>query len=247
MSQLICKNLNLGYNGNVILENLNFSIEKGEYLCVIGENGTGKTTLMKAILGLLKPMSGEITWGEELKNSQVGYLTQQSEIQKEFPASVMEVVISGFQSKCGIRPFYNKKEKQKAKELMTKLGIDGFSKRCYRELSGGQQQRVLLARALCATEKFLFLDEPVSGLDPKISLEMYELVDKLNREDEVTILMISHDVDAALQYATHILQIGVDPFFGTKEEYVEFHHSCHCGCHTQGHSHSGEIGEGNNQ
>ncbi|MFI3207445.1 MAG: ABC transporter ATP-binding protein [Clostridia bacterium] len=220
MSQLICKDLSLGYNDNLIIKELSFSVEKGDYLCIIGENGAGKTTLMKAILGLLKPISGSIVWGDGLHKNEIGYLTQQSEIQKEFPASVTEIVLSGFQSKCGIRPFYNKKEKAEAKDLMHKLGIDALSKRCYRELSGGQQQRVLLARALCATQKILFLDEPVSGLDPQVSHDMYELIKSLNTIEGVTIIMISHDIRASLKYSSHILKIGNNSFFGTKEEYL---------------------------
>lgn len=222
MSQLICKDLVLGYDGKVIIDNINFNVDKGDYLCILGENGTGKSTLMKAILGLLRPISGEITWGDGLSTNEIGYLTQQSQIQREFPASVREIVISGFQSRCGMRPFYNKAEKKEAAELMDKMGVSQFAKRCYRELSGGQQQRVLLARALCATQKILFLDEPVTGLDPKVSAEMYEVVKSLNSDDKVTIIMISHDVETAVEYASHILRIGENSFFGTKEEYLKF-------------------------
>ncbi len=221
MSQLICKDLVLGYDGNVVIDNVNCVVEKGDYLCILGENGAGKSTIMKAILGLLKPMSGEITWGDDLGTNEIGYLTQQSQIQREFPASVREIVISGFQSRCGMRPFYTKAEKQEAAMLMEKMGVTQFAKKCYRELSGGQQQRVLLARALCATQKILFLDEPVTGLDPKVSTEMYSVVENLNKEDKVTIIMISHDVESAVKYASHILRIGNNSFFGTKQEYLD--------------------------
>ncbi|MFI3141301.1 MAG: ATP-binding cassette domain-containing protein [Clostridia bacterium] len=221
MSQLICKDLVLGYDGNVVIDNVNCVVEKGDYLCILGENGAGKSTLMKAILGLLKPMSGEITWGDDLGTNEIGYLTQQSQIQREFPASVREIVISGFQSRCGIRPFYTKAEKKEAAMLMEKMGVTQFAKKCYRELSGGQQQRVLLARALCATQKILFLDEPVTGLDTKVSAEMYNVVEALNRDDKVTIIMISHDVETAVKYASHILRIGNNSFFGTKQEYLD--------------------------
>ncbi|MFI3177035.1 MAG: ATP-binding cassette domain-containing protein [Eubacteriales bacterium] len=223
MSQLMCKEVTLGYDGTIVLDNLTFQVDEGDYLCIIGANGTGKTTLMKAILGLKKQLAGEILWGDGLGTNEIGYLTQQSEAQREFPASVWEVVISGFQSQCGIRPFYNKKEKEQARSLMEKMGVLELEKKCYRELSGGQQQRVMLARALCATQKMLFLDEPVSGLDPNVSEEMYEVVQSLNADDKVTIIMISHDVEKAIQYASHILQIGEHPFFGTKQDYLEFH------------------------
>ncbi|MBR4998243.1 MAG: metal ABC transporter ATP-binding protein [Clostridia bacterium] len=219
MAQLICKNVSLGYDSRIILSNLNFQINKGDYLCIVGENGSGKSTLMKTLLKLHKPLSGEINIGDGLLDDEIGYLPQQTEVQKDFPASVKEIVLSGCQSRMGRRPFYNKEEKNLAKENMKKMGISEFSKRCYRELSGGQQQRVLLARALCATQKMLLLDEPVSGLDPIVTEEMYNLIQSLNK-DGITIIMISHDVLAAIKYATHILHIGKEIFFGTKDEYM---------------------------
>ena len=212
MAQLICKNVSLGYDSRIILSNLNFQINKGDYLCIVGENGSGKSTLMKTLLKLHKPLSGEINIGDGLLDDEIGYLPQQTEVQKDFPASVKEIVLSGCQSRMGRRPFYNKEEKNLAKENMKKMGISEFSKRCYRELSGGQQQRVLLARALCATQKMLLLDEPVSGLDPIVTEEMYNLIQSLNK-DGITIIMISHDVLAAIKYATHILHIGKEIFF----------------------------------
>ena len=219
MAQLICKNVSLGYDSRIILSNLNFQINKGDYLCIVGENGSGKSTLMKTLLKLHKPLSGEIKIGDGLLDDEIGYLPQQTEVQKDFPASVKEIVLSGCQSRMGRRQFYNKEEKNLAKENMKKMGISEFSKRCYRELSGGQQQRVLLARALCATQKMLLLDEPVSGLDPIVTEEMYNLIQSLNK-DGITIIMISHDVLAAIKYATHILHIGKEIFFGTKDEYM---------------------------
>ena len=206
MAQLNCKNLTLGYNSSIIINDLSFSVEKGEYLCIIGENGSGKTTLMQTILRLQKPISGSISTGDGLLPDEIGYLPQQTQVQRDFPASVWEIVLSGCQSRCGRRPFYNKEEKQLAVQAMQRMEIENLSKRCYRELSGGQQQRVLLARALCATQKMLLLDEPVSGLDPSVTEEMYELIKQLN-SDGVTIIMITHDVEAAKKYATKILRI----------------------------------------
>lgn len=221
MAQLTCQNVSLGYDAKEILKNLNFSVNAGDYLCIIGENGSGKTTLMRTLLGLHTPMSGKIMMGDELKQSEIGYLPQQTVVQKDFPASVYEIVLSGCQGRCGMRPFYNKDEKKLAMEAMKKMNITQLQKRCYRELSGGQQQRVLLARALCATRKLLLLDEPVSGLDPKVTLEMYQLIEKLNKKDGITVIMISHDLNAAVTYASHILYIGKEIFFGTKNEYLE--------------------------
>ena len=218
MAQLTCEHLTLGYNSRIIIEDLNFSINKGNYLCIIGENGSGKTTLMKTLLRLHKPVSGRIITGDGLLPDEIGYLPQQTQVQKDFPASVREIVLSGCQSRCGRRPFYTKEEKQLAAENMEKMGITEFAKRCYRELSGGQQQRVLLARALCATQKMLLLDEPVSGLDPIVTEEMYRLIQQLNK-DGITIIMISHDIQAAMKYASHILHIGDEVFFGKKDDF----------------------------
>ena len=220
MAQLTCENVSLGYDNKTILSNLSFSVNSGDYLCIVGENGSGKSTLMRTMLGLQKPMSGEISLGDGLKKGEIGYLPQQTDVQKNFPASVKEIVLSGCQARAGLRPFYNNQEKEMAANAMKKMRIEEFSKRCYRELSGGQQQRVLLARALCATQKILLLDEPVSGLDPKVTAEMYELKSGLNKEG-ITIIMISHDIDVAISEASHILHICDKPFFGTKEEYLK--------------------------
>ncbi len=206
MAQLICENLTLGYNSNTVLEKVSFSVEKGDYLCIIGENGSGKTTLMKTILRLQKPLEGQISTGDGVLPDEIGYLPQQTQVQRDFPASVWEIVLSGCQSRCGKRPFYNKEEKKLAVEAMKRMEIENLAKRCYRELSGGQQQRVLLARALCAAQKMLLLDEPVSGLDPSVTQEMYELIEQLHK-DGITIMMITHDVDAAKKYATKILKV----------------------------------------
>lgn len=224
MALLTCQNLSLGYDGKAILENLNFTVQKGDYLCIVGENGSGKTTLMKTLLGLQSPICGEIIMGEGLHKNEIGYLPQQTYVQKDFPASVKEIVLSGCQGRCGLRPFYNKAEKNLAKESIQKMGISHLANHCYRELSGGQQQRVLLARALCATQKILLLDEPVAGLDPKVTEEMYQLIHSLNRKDGIAIVMISHDLTAALKYASHILHIGNSVFFGTKNEYQKMKH-----------------------
>ncbi len=221
MVLLNCNNLFVGYDGREIIHNLSFSVSLGDYLCIVGENGAGKSTLMKALVGLIKPNNGEITFGDGLNHCEIGYLPQQSIIQRDFPASVWEIVISGFQNRLGLRPFYNKCEKEEALININKMGISHLVNRCYRELSGGQQQRVLLARALCATKKMLLLDEPVAGLDPIVTNEMYELIYRLNKEDNICIIMISHDIESALKYADHILHIGKNIFYGTKEDYLK--------------------------
>lgn len=219
MALLTCRRLCLGYDGKEIVHDLNFEIHAGEYLCIVGENGSGKSTLMKTILGLQPPLSGEVLTGDGLAPNEIGYLPQQTPVQRDFPATVREIVLSGCQGGCGLRPFYNQAEKQRAAENMERMGISALAGRCYRELSGGQQQRVLLARALCATRKMLLLDEPVSGLDPKVTGEMYRLIEQLNH-DGITVVMISHDIEAALTYATHILHIGKHLFHGTRQEYL---------------------------
>ncbi len=219
MSLIEARNLSLGYDSQTIVENLNFTVSAGDYLCIVGENGSGKSTLMKTLLGLQEPTGGEIVTGDGLKRSEIGYLPQQTVVQRDFPASVREIVISGCQGRTGLKPFYGREEKRLAAESMEKMGITGIAGRCYRELSGGQQQRVLLARALCATRKVLLLDEPVSGLDPKVTAEMYDLIAGLNREG-ITIIMISHDIMAAVRFASHVLHVGTNVFWGTKDEYV---------------------------
>ncbi len=218
--QIICENAALGYEDGIVTEGLNFTVSSGDYLCILGENGSGKSTLIKALLGLKPQVSGKIEWCEGFKATEIGYLPQQTPVQRDFPASVREIVQSGCLSKTGFRPFYNKEEKKLAESTMKQLGITELSGRCYRDLSGGQQQRVLLARALCATRKMLLLDEPVTGLDPRAQTDLYDLIASLNKEG-ITIIMVSHDLAAALKYASHILHIGKKQlFFGTKEEYM---------------------------
>ena len=219
MAQLCCRDLAVGYDGNEILRGLNFEVNAGDYLCIVGENGSGKTTLMKTILGLLPPMGGTIETGEGLRQSEIGYLPQQTLVQRDFPATVWEIVLSGCQGGCGLRPFYNREEKDRARENIERMGITALTRRCYRELSGGQQQRVLLARALCATKKMLLLDEPVTGLDAWVTGELYELIARLNAEG-ITVLMISHDLNAALTYASHVLYVGEKVFFGTRDAFA---------------------------
>lgn len=219
MALLSIENLTVGYEGEAVLDNISFSIDKGDYLCIVGENGSGKTTLMKTMLGLIPPIKGQIKHGDGLKKNEIGYLPQQTVVQKDFPASVREIVLSGCQNRSRFIPFYTKEDKQLAAEKLEELGIADLSGRCYRDLSGGQQQRVLLARALCATGKLLVLDEPVAGLDPVVTAEMYDLISVLNRKG-IAVIMISHDLNMALEYASHILHIGNDVFFGTKEEYL---------------------------
>lgn len=220
MALLKAENLTLGYDNQAIISDLSFEINRGDYLCIVGENGSGKSTLMKTLLHLQNAYGGKIIFGDGLDSKEIGYLPQQTQVQRDFPASVWEIVLSGCQSRAGLRPFYNKHEKKLAEDAIERMGIGHLKNRCYRELSGGQQQRVLLARALCATRKLILLDEPVAGLDPIVTAEMYSVIKSLNDEG-ITIIMISHDISAALEYATHILHIGDDIFFGTKKDYLE--------------------------
>ncbi len=221
MAEITCKNLSLGYDGKAVAENIDFTVNGGDYLCIVGENGAGKSTLMKTVLSLQKPLLGEVEYGDGLKATEIGYIQQRTDAQKDFPASVYEIVLSGCLSGLGFRPFYTKKQKETALTNMKILGIDEFSKRCFRELSGGQQQRVLLARALCSTKKMLLLDEPVAGLDPVVTSELYETIYKLNKERNITIVMISHDISAALKYSSHILYVGKPCFFGSRDEFIK--------------------------
>lgn len=206
MAILTAKDLAVGYEKQPVLKDINFEIESGDYFCIVGENGSGKSTLMKTILGLQAPIDGTIQFGEGLEKNQIGYLPQQSEVQRDFPATVYEIVLSGCQN--GLKGFfYSSKQKKMALSNIEKMGISHLRNRCYRELSGGQQQRVLLARALCATVKVLLLDEPVAGLDPNVTEEMYELIDSLNKQG-LTIIMISHDLENVKKYASKIFDVN---------------------------------------
>ena len=212
------KDLTLGYETGVVVQDLSFTVRQGDYLCIVGENGSGKSTLVKSLLKLRAPMGGELIFGDGLTGREIGYLPQQTDVQRDFPASVREIVLSGCQGRCGLRPFYNREEKQLAADNMARMGLTDLADHCYRELSGGQQQRVLLARALCATRKLLLLDEPVTGLDPHAAAQLYQWVRQLN-EEGLTVIMVSHDIGAALRDATHILHLGKENYFGTKESY----------------------------
>lgn len=222
MSYFSLNKIGFSYEGKVVLEDIHFSVEKGDYLCIVGENGAGKSTLLKGILGLKKPNEGEIILGDGLKRQDIGYLPQQTEAQKDFPASVYEVVESGCLNKLSLFLFYRKEDKKRVEDALRFLNIENLRKSCYRELSGGQQQRVLLARALCAGSKLLILDEPVAGLDPKAQTELYDLIDRLNKELKITIIMVSHDVKEIVQRAKHILHLAHKQlFFGEAEKYRE--------------------------
>ncbi|MBQ2704088.1 MAG: ABC transporter ATP-binding protein [Clostridia bacterium] len=220
MALITCKNLSLAYDSVNVAEDINFAVNKGEYVCVVGENGSGKTTLMRALLGLHKTKSGDITLGEGLKRNQIGYLPQQTPTQRDFPASVKEVVLSGFVGGMGLRPFYNKAERDRAEKVMERLELSDVQNRSYSELSGGQQQRVLLARALCATGKLLLLDEPAASLDNHIALKLYDIIEGLNKEDGIAVIMISHDVQSAVKYADKILHMGAKTVFYDKADYL---------------------------
>lgn len=219
MAYISCKNASLGYEGRAIVSNLSFEVNKGDYLCIVGENGSGKSTLMKTLLGQKNLLSGKIEFSDGLKQKEIGYLPQQTVVQRDFPASVKEIVRSGCLNSGGF--FLTKAQKKLAEESMEKLAVTDIRNSCYRELSGGQQQRVLLARALCATQKLLVLDEPVAGLDPVVTQSFYKLISQLNSEG-ITVIMVSHDINAAVEYASHILHIGHTPlFYGTKEDYLK--------------------------
>ena len=219
MSYIVCKNLKMGYEDGVVFDSLSFAVNKGDYLCIVGENGSGKSTLMKGLLGLVNPLGGSIEYGDGLQKKYIGYLPQQTDIQSDFPGSVFEVVLSGTLNQRHIL-FYTKEQKRLALENMKKVGISDLKKKCFQELSGGQQQRVLLARALCATTKLIILDEPITGLDPLASQDLYDLVKELNR-DGITVVMVSHDIKSAVTHASHILHLAGDGYFyGTTHRYM---------------------------
>ncbi len=220
MALLKATDLKIGYSNNVVFENLNFTVNAGDYLCVVGENGSGKTTLIKGILGLLQPYSGQVEYSDGLSRNHIGYLSQQQKLSKDFPASVSEIVMSGFLNNRIIAFNYTKQERNEAMRIMQRTGVDSFRKKSFSELSGGQQQRVLLARALCAAKKLILLDEPTSALDPLATAEFYSVVKALNKEG-MAVIMVSHDITSAVRNASHILHLSSDSyFFGTTHEYM---------------------------
>lgn len=217
-----CKDITLGYENMTVLEHVSFELKEGDYLCVVGENGAGKSTLIKCLAGLKKPTEGEVEFSDSISRRNVGYLPQQTAIQRDFPASVREVVMSGCLNNSRLLPFYTKADRERAARHMTELGIDTMAEKSYRELSGGQQQRVLLARALCASSKMLILDEPVTGLDPIVTGEIYSIIKQINKKYDMTIIMVSHDVKTAVNSANKILHLKRSvQFFGSTQDYVK--------------------------
>lgn len=222
MAILKCEQLSFSYEGRTVLHDVNFHVDAGDYLCIVGENGSGKSTLIKGLLGLKAPDSGRIIHAEGLKPNEIGYLPQQTQLQRDFPASVREVVLSGCLNSMGRRFRYSKADHERAGMNMERMGIEELAEESYQALSGGQQQRVLLARALCATKKLLLLDEPVTGLDPKAAAEMYNIIKLINLCDNISVIMVSHDLHEAVRYATSILHLGHKQlFFGSAAEYRE--------------------------
>lgn len=220
MALVRCEGLTIAYEGQIVVRNLSFQICQGDYLCIVGENGSGKSTLVKSLLGLKSPMKGQIVLGDGLEQKEIGYLPQQTDVQKDFPASVQEVVLSGRLNSRGMKPFYTSGDRAQAEAMMRLLGIDGLKRNCFRDLSGGQKQRVLLARALCATKKMLLLDEPVTGLDPIVTAEFYQLIKEVNQRSGIAVVMVSHDIESAVRDASHILHLQETAlFYGKAEDY----------------------------
>ena len=220
MSLITCSGLSFSYENQTVVSGLDFRVEEGDYLCIVGENGTGKTTLIRGLLGLKKPSGGKLLLGDGLKSTQIGYVPQQDAVQKDFPASVSEVTLSGCLNARGLLPGYSAAQKKRALENLELLGSSDLKNRSFQELSGGQRQRVLLARSLCAAERLLLLDEPTTGLDPLAIEEFYTLMDDLNRKRHMTLIMVSHAIREAVEHADHILHLSQDGnFFGTTQEY----------------------------
>ncbi len=219
MPLIKANNISLAYDGRTVVDNLSFAVSKGDYLCVIGENGSGKSTLIKALLSLISPSSGSLEYGDGLSKNEIGYLPQQTRVQRDFPSSVFETVLSGCQNRLGFLPFYTAAHKKKALDALHILKAENLKNTCYHELSGGQQQRVLLARAMCATDKLLILDEPTAGLDPIITEDFYSVINDINKSG-ITIIMVSHDIEAVSEYATHILHLTHSGYiFDTADNY----------------------------
>lgn len=220
MSYITCENVTLAYEGRIVVKDLSFTVDRGDYLCIVGENGSGKSTLVRTLVGLKRPMSGSVIFGDGLGRRDIGYIPQTIPAGRDFPATVYEVVTSGLLNRTGLRPFFTREEKKIAESCMERIGISDIKDQCFRELSGGQMQRVQLARAMCAAGKIIIMDEPASGLDPLITSQLYEVIKDLNQKDGMSVVMVSHDIPSAMRYATKILHIEKDSsFFGTTDEY----------------------------
>lgn len=221
MALITCEHVCLGYDGQTVLRDVNFTVSRGDLLCVVGENGSGKSTLIKGLLGLKAPEQGSITLGDGLVRNEIGYLPQQTQLQRDFPASVAEVVRSGCINQMHGRPFYSRADRARAQENMERMGIEDLAHHSYQALSGGQQQRVLLARALCAANDLLILDEPVTGLDPASMQDLYKTLRYLNEREGMAIIMVTHDIENALREARHILCVDrAGCFYGTVNEFL---------------------------
>ncbi len=225
MSLIELKNLSLGYDNITVLKDINMVIEENDFICIVGPNGSGKSTLIKGILGLIKPSKGKIIYNN-LKQNFIGYMPQEVKIDSNFPASVYEIVLSGTLNRLGLKSFYTKREKQIADDNLKILGIENLKDKSFQDLSGGQRQKVLLARSLCATSKLLILDEPSNNLDAKSKQELYEIIVDLNKNHNITIIMITHDLDHDNLIGNKILSLRDDEiFFGTTEEFIRrIHH-----------------------
>ena len=217
------RDLSISYDGKTVVSGLNFDINQGDFLCIFGENGSGKSSLIKAILGLKSTASGHIHFEKGFTFRDIGYMPQKTQVQRDFPAAVGEVVISGCQGAMGLRPFYGREEKRKADAAMERLGIIDLKRESYRDLSGGQQQRVLLARSLCGADKMILLDEPTTALDPLATGEFYRLISGLNKDEGITVVMVSHDISGALKYSNSVIHLGGSEvmFSGTAADYVK--------------------------
>lgn len=216
------KDLCIGYEHKVIIKNINLEINDGEYVCVFGDNGVGKTTFLKTILGLIPPLSGSIIIEDTFNKKEVGYLPQRMQLKPEFPASCFEIVLSGCVNRLKIWPFYRKSHRDLAIEKMKLLGVANLKDKPFRVLSGGQQQRILLARALCATDRLLILDEPFTGLDYHAAKSLYDLLEKINKQLNVTIIVVSHFMEDILAYSTKVVHLSKEEVFcGTPEQYVQ--------------------------
>lgn len=224
MSLIELENVSLGYERHVVLKNLNLKISEGDFICVVGPNGSGKSTLIKGILGLIKPLKGKIKYNG-LRQNFIGYMPQETKVDANFPASVMEIVLSGTLNSIGFKPFYTKEMKELALKNLKILGIENLKNKSFADLSGGQRQKVLLARSLSATSKLLILDEPSNNLDTKSKETLYKVVKELN-QNGITIIMITHDLDHDNLLGNKILSLREDNiFYGSTDAFVRrIHH-----------------------